>query len=158
MVTVSDFFLVPMFFYCFFTPQYRPFRFFNGVRRSFLMRATHDDFSVLPFGGVLLVIIVSMVLGYYFRENGGVMLSSMRSLFYGFLLVFVLVFVLRVIAFLVGKVVGKNELFNLVVFSLFLPVSLAIWLGSKGVGGLIGLLLLYSFVCIFVSYVRILRA
>ena len=64
--------------------------------------------------------------------------------------------VLRLVIFLFGKLVGMKEMFNLVVFSLFLPVSLMLWLESKGIGDFSGFLLLYSLVCVVVSCVRVL--
>lgn len=156
MMSASDFFIVPMFFCCFFTPVYWPFRFFNGVRKSFLMRAGPGDFRVHPFGGVFLVVVASVVTGCQFGRGDGVLLSFMSSLLYGFLLVFALVLVLRFVIFLFGKFVGMKEMFSLVVFSLFLPVSLMLWLESKGIGDFSGFLLLYSLVCVVVSCVRVL--
>lgn len=121
------------------------------------MRAAHDDFCAPAFCGVFLVVVLSVVYGYHFGRGEGVLLSFVDSLVSGFLLVFALVFVLRLVFFLRGKSAGIRVLFNLVVFSLFLPVSLALWLESKGIDGLDGLLLSYSFVCIAVSCVRLFR-
>ena len=157
MFPVSDFVIIPMLFYCFLTPRYGLFSFFNGVRRSFLLGPSPGDFKSSVLCSLFLIFILAIVAGYHFC-GGGLLKCLVFSLASGLIVVSSVAFLFCGYAFISGCCVGVMEMFNLVVFSAFLPISFSVWLYVKlGDVVLCSVVALYSVVCIMRSFFVVLK-
>ena len=158
MFPVIDFVIIPMLFYCFLTPGYGLFSFFNGVRRSFLLGPDPGDFRFSVLCSLFLVFVLAIVAGYHLCGGGAWFKCFVFSMASGLIIASSVAFLFCGYALISGCCVGVLEMFNLVVFSAFLPISFSVWLYVKlGDVVLCSVVASYSVVCIMRSFFVVLR-
>lgn len=131
---LADIVLVPLLLYCAFTPSYRPFHFFGAVRKVVLFKASRSGFSEPIHGAFLLLLADSVLVAYYFPVSSS-FFSAFAASFGGLLAICAFFHVVMLMWGRGGVGTSWRGSTNLLVFSLFAPLSFAIWLFSKGVYG-----------------------